>query len=662
MEDSLHSQPLLSNDEDLKQAKRSSNIKKYVSLVACVAVGLLVGVLIGYFSFGKSKSNSNNQVLSTAKPAYLNRTYQLYDDCSVLEQFTCQGSSGEMSSRWQDHLWSTPRRGESDWKPGYQDMSTLVGYARQVYASGRQSCTVTVITKTEHDLDLTYYFDGVAQKSSSKVYDSSYKGLLKIKVTAATGESLELDELDFIWNVEPLKSRSGDFRNGQKGAIVEMFGWPDEDIEQECKFIADAGYLGVKLFPHQEQVMSTQPEPNNEFNPWYYMYQPVSYRLQGRMGTRSQLRKMIKTCRSYGVRVYADAVVNHMSGNGNDAQEHRNNQGGCTYWPGKVSSDETNQSPYYTPGFSFGTTSRGKPRNNLEFPAVPYGPMDFHCDKSLNSWSDGNILNTGWLSGLTDLDTSKDYVRQRIADYFTDLLSIGFTGFRVDAAKHIHPADLAVIFKKFKDNLGGQFPDDWFTWLEVLTGGESYILLGGAEQDYSFATGFENKLKEQGMSHDDILKIKIWWCGYPSEPWNDGGRVDMRRKVIQNDDHDQQNPGSSSRDMHDEGCVLVKNCSPDNHRRYEVKLFTNPNGANNNNDDYPIRMILSSYYFVDNIMAIPDGKSDCSKCTHSSCKSCRTRTYVKAYDPNGQAYSGSGYTRVHRDQAIINAMRGWMHI
>jgi alpha-amylase len=36
------------------------------------------------------------------------------------------------------------------------------------------------------------------------------------------------------------------------------------------------------------------------------------------MGTVEELRKMINTCRSKGLRVYADAVVNHMSGNGND--------------------------------------------------------------------------------------------------------------------------------------------------------------------------------------------------------------------------------------------------------------------------------------------------------------------------------------------------------
>lgn len=54
--------------------------------------------------------------------------------------------------------------------------------------------------------------------------------------------------------------------------------------------------------------MSTQPFQNN-LNPWYFMYQPVSYRLAGRMGTRDDLRSTIHTCRKLGVRVYADAVV-----------------------------------------------------------------------------------------------------------------------------------------------------------------------------------------------------------------------------------------------------------------------------------------------------------------------------------------------------------------
>jgi alpha-amylase len=45
------------------------------------------------------------------------------------------------------------------------------------------------------------------------------------------------------------------------------------------------------------------------------------------------------------------------------------------------------------------------------------------------------------------------------------LLSIGFSGFRIDAAKHISPANLAAIFAKFKTNLGGSIPDDFITYL-----------------------------------------------------------------------------------------------------------------------------------------------------------------------------------------------------
>ena len=152
-----------------------------------------------------------------------------------------------------------------------------------------KSCTVTIYTKTARDLDLTFYFDGEGQKSNSKVFDSSYTRELKVVINATSGESLVLDDVDFVWNSAPLKTSKFDTQNGQRGAIVELFGWPDDDIAKECKFIGEAGYMGVKVFQHQEQVMSYQPF-NDYMNPWYFMYQPVSYRLNGRMGNRTQLR------------------------------------------------------------------------------------------------------------------------------------------------------------------------------------------------------------------------------------------------------------------------------------------------------------------------------------------------------------------------------------
>ena len=199
--------------------------------------------------------------------------------------------------------------------------------------------------------------------------------------------------------------------------------------------------------------------------------------------------------------------------------------------------------------------------------------MDFHCERSLNSWTDPFQLNNGWLSGLSDLNTETEYVQERIAQYFTDLLSIGFSGFRMDAAKHIQPKSLAAIFKKLKDSMGGDLPEDFITWLEVIIGGEKSLLMCD-DNDYNYGKSFENFMKAAGLSDSDIYKIKIWQSDYPKEFPICGYVIPAERFVIENDCHDDQNPGSSSRDMGDFGSVLIKEKDISKHRSFEVKLFT----------------------------------------------------------------------------------------
>jgi alpha-amylase len=92
-------------------------------------------------------------------------------------------------------------------------------------------------------------------------------------------------------------------------------------------------------------------------------------------------------------------------------------------------------------------------------------------------------------------------VRQRIADYFTDLLSIGFSGFRIDAAKHISPQNLAAIFAKFKANLGGSFTDDFVTYLEVIIGGEKDLLMC-QNNSYNYGQSFANFMSQAGLTTD----------------------------------------------------------------------------------------------------------------------------------------------------------------
>jgi len=140
------------------------------------------------------------------------------------------------------------------------------------------------------------------------------------------------------------------------------------------------------------------------------------------------------------------------------------------------------------------------------------------------------------LVGLADLNTESDYVRERIATYIVDLLSVGISGIRIDAAKHMGPENLATIFFKIKTKLGGgDLPDDFIAYLEVIMGGEKDLLMC-KEGDYNFGVSFEKKLSAAGMSDSDVQKIKLWSSDYPKEYPICGQRlIPDHREVIQVD-------------------------------------------------------------------------------------------------------------------------------
>ncbi|CAF1515046.1 unnamed protein product, partial [Rotaria sordida] len=510
-------------------------------------------------------------------------------ECGIFKEESCvDDSQFHATPGVEEKRWQTPKPNMNGYQSSFQDYHTLVGYADIIYIlrierlslylsmlfdhystdTDRLAADVCLQTKyrQSNSITLTYFFDGIAQATKYKRYTSAYTGILSAVITRSDRSTLELPELDFIWNAKLIFNRSGDYRNGQKGAIAEMFGWPHKDVKEKCEFLGKAGYLGVKLFPVHEQLMSIQPF-ESAMNPWYFMYQPVPYNLDGRMGTREELHDLIQICRSYGTR-------------GNKTS----------------STPIERQSPFYIHAFTYQYNSNTEKAPSNEFPAAASGPKDFHCDRPN-----------------------------------------GASGFRIDAAKHISSEDLSAIMKKVQIKMGGKLPDDFFVWLEVLTDGEAQYIWTGPSW---YGTKFANILKKDRILDSEVDKIKMWDGLYPKELFHNP-TVPHHRVVIKNDDHDQQNPV---------------------HRNFEIRLFTNPNGVTDNNNGWPVRFILSSYYHTYGDLGIPDGKSSCDICT-IMCETCRKSVpYIKAYEPMACAYVGNGHTRTHRDILVINAMRAWMKL
>src|SRR5882762_1499735 len=96
---------------------------------------------------------------------------------------------------------------------------------------------------------------------------------------------------------------------GTRDVIVQLFQWNWPSVGRECHdFLGPRGYGAVQVSPPQEHVVLP-----GKGSPWWQDYQPVSYKVDTRRGNRAAFASMVAACHAAGVKVYADAVVNHMA-------------------------------------------------------------------------------------------------------------------------------------------------------------------------------------------------------------------------------------------------------------------------------------------------------------------------------------------------------------
>lgn len=289
---------------------------------------------------------------------------------------------------------------------------------------------------------------------------------------------------------QPLVQQSN-LQANQQPVFVHLFEWKWDDIAQECEnFLSPKGYGAVQISPPTEHIVV----PEQGF-PWWQRYQPVSYKLMSRSGDQTQLIRMIDRCHRVGVRIYADAVINHMA------------------------------------AIARGVGSAGTPYSRYHYPGL-YQPQDFHtCRKSIANYNNRDEVTECELVGLPDLNTTSPQVRERIARYLVRLVQLGIDGFRIDAAKHMNSEDIAAILAI----VNRRVEPDPYVYQEVLDPGNEAI----RKQEY-YPNGqvieaeYGRKVGEKfmGVNGQSIAQLETL-----GESW---GLMPREKAIVFIDNHDKQ--------------------------------------------------------------------------------------------------------------------------
>ncbi|XP_053984790.1 alpha-amylase-like [Hylaeus volcanicus] len=284
--------------------------------------------------------------------------------------------------------------------------------------------------------------------------------------------------------------------------MVHLFEWKWNDIAKECEdFLGPMGYGGVQVSPIQENVIVAG-------RPWWERYQPISYFWTTRSGTKQEFADMVTRCTAAGVRIYVDIVANHMTGNHDSATGTGNSKA------------DTYTRNYY---------------------AVPYSNKDFHRNCAISNYNDASNVRNCELEGLHDLNQGSEYVRGKIVDMMNEAIDLGVAGFRMDASKHMWPADLNVIYSRLKNlNIEHGFPPNArpFVFQEVIDYGNHEAVSKFEYNDIAVVTEFQHGAElSNSFRGNNFLK----WFSNWGEKWN---LLPSQDALVFIDNHDTQRSNS----------------------------------------------------------------------------------------------------------------------
>ncbi|KFJ07279.1 Amylopullulanase [Bifidobacterium thermophilum] len=274
-------------------------------------------------------------------------------------------------------------------------------------------------------------------------------------------------------------ANAADWVNSDVQVIAFQQTW--NTIAQECKDTYGPEGVGyVEVSPPQESIKGSS---------WWTSYQPVSYKLDSKLGSEQEFKNMVTTCKAQGVGIIADVVMNNTAAPDNKGTFTGTN--GSQYTPDAGS----------FPGFA---TS-----------AYPDGltAADFHtCTKQIADYKDQEEVQQCRLNGMLDFDSESDKVQDIEADYMARMYNYGVIGFRIDAAKHINTDSLHALKAKLAQKIGKNASDIY--WIQEVIGNGSeaagiqppHYTQNGTVTEFGFKSEMSQAFNNNVTSLKDLAK------------------------------------------------------------------------------------------------------------------------------------------------------------
>lgn len=190
----------------------------------------------------------------------------------------------------------------------------------------------------------------------------------------------------------------------EDGVMFHAWNWYFNDIKNNIKDIAKAGFTSVQVSP----IQPTKDTNLSYIGDWWKFYQPTDFSIGNVLGSASDFKDMCHEAKKYGVKIVVDIVANHLANN--------TGKGNHSKW------DRGNNIPSYL-------------KDNDSF-------WHDECKGAFNNNDKDRTSMTQGAIGMPGLNTANKELQNIIINFLNKTQELGADGFRFDAAKHIElPTD-----------------------------------------------------------------------------------------------------------------------------------------------------------------------------------------------------------------------------